>query len=132
MSDKEGTILFANAQTKISFDFEHLYDLTIKGLCEHMRYRMENTANLYETIHKLFREDRDNLTLQFKYAISKEEQRYYELYATEIGNEKSRKMHGFLFVFRDRTEEEQMLQMKNELISIVSHELRTPLSSILG
>jgi signal transduction histidine kinase len=132
MTDKEGTILFANTQAKASFDFEHLHEFTIKGLCEHVRYRMENTFNLYEPIHKLVNEDSDNLTLQFKYATSKEEHKYYELYATEVGDEKSRKIHGFLFVFRDRTKEEQMLQMKNELISIVSHELRTPLSSILG
>jgi signal transduction histidine kinase/CHASE3 domain sensor protein len=132
MSDTDGTILFANTQAKESFDFKHLHEFTIQGLCEHMRYRMENTFNLYEPIHKLFNEVRDDLTLQFRYASSKEEQKYYELYATEVGDEKSRKTHGFLFVFRDRTEEERVLQMKNELISIVSHELRTPLSSILG
>jgi signal transduction histidine kinase len=132
MSDKEGTILFANTQAKLCFDFKHLQDFTIKGLCEHLRKRIENTFNLYEPIHKLFYEDHDNLILQFKYASSTEDQKYFELYATEIGDEKSGKTHGFLFVFRDRTEEEQMLQMKNELISIVSHELRTPLASILG
>jgi signal transduction histidine kinase/CHASE3 domain sensor protein len=132
MSDKQGNILFANTEAKIRFNFEQLKEWTIKGLCEHMRFRLENTFNLYEPIHNFFHEDRESLTVQFKYAASKDEHKYYELYVKEIGDEKSRKMPTFLFVFRDRTEEEQVLQMKNEFISIVSHELRTPLSSILG
>ncbi|MDO3411378.1 ATP-binding protein [Saccharibacillus sp. CPCC 101409] len=37
-----------------------------------------------------------------------------------------------LFVFRDRTEEEETSRMRDEFVSMVSHELRTPLSSILG
>ncbi|MCT4779212.1 MULTISPECIES: ATP-binding protein [Exiguobacterium] len=58
---------------------------------------------------------------------------YFEFYATSIKKEKSRfSRHGFLFVFRDRTEEQKMDQVKDELVSTVSHELRTPLSSILG
>ncbi|MEK3725399.1 ATP-binding protein [Paenibacillus sp. FSL H8-0034] len=38
----------------------------------------------------------------------------------------------FLFLFRDRTEEEKADEIKNEFISVVSHELRTPLSSVQG
>lgn len=58
---------------------------------------------------------------------------YFEFYATSIKKERSRfSRHGFLFVFRDRTEEQKMNHVKDELISTVSHELRTPLSSILG
>ncbi|MEJ8304881.1 ATP-binding protein [Saccharibacillus sacchari] len=37
-----------------------------------------------------------------------------------------------LFVFRDRTEEEESNRMRDEFVSVVSHELRTPLASILG
>lgn len=58
---------------------------------------------------------------------------YFEFYATSIKKERSRfSRHGFLFVFRDRTEEQKMDQVKDELVSTVSHELRTPLASILG
>lgn len=37
-----------------------------------------------------------------------------------------------LFVFRDRTEEEETNRLRDEFVSVVSHELRTPLASILG
>lgn len=37
-----------------------------------------------------------------------------------------------LFVFRDRTDEEEANRLRDEFVSVVSHELRTPLSSILG
>ncbi|OWR27384.1 hypothetical protein CDO73_22445 [Saccharibacillus sp. O23] len=37
-----------------------------------------------------------------------------------------------LFVFRDRTEEEESNRLRDEFVSVVSHELRTPLASILG
>ncbi|WP_393966172.1 ATP-binding protein [Exiguobacterium sp. S22-S28] len=58
---------------------------------------------------------------------------FFEFYATSIKKEHHRfSRHGFLFVFRDRTEEQKMDHVKDELISTVSHELRTPLSSILG
>jgi len=37
-----------------------------------------------------------------------------------------------LFVFRDRTKEEETNRLRDEFVSVVSHELRTPLASILG
>jgi signal transduction histidine kinase len=39
---------------------------------------------------------------------------------------------GRLWLFRDVTDEHQLAQFKDELVSTVSHELRTPLTSILG
>ncbi|WP_166238466.1 ATP-binding protein [Paenibacillus turpanensis] len=57
--------------------------------------------------------------------------RSLELYATPFGVG-STSSSGFLFVLRDRTDEERINELKNEFVSIVSHELRTPLSSVLG
>jgi signal transduction histidine kinase len=58
--------------------------------------------------------------------------RHFELYATAVGEHKGENREGRLFVFRDRTEEEKIDTMKNELISVVSHELRTPLAGVFG
>ncbi|WP_438447183.1 ATP-binding response regulator [Gorillibacterium sp. sgz5001074] len=57
---------------------------------------------------------------------------YYELYAGHVTDGRDKSPLGYLFVFRNRTEEERLSQMKNDFISIVSHELRTPMASILG
>src|SRR5690606_6816976 len=71
--------------------------------------------------------------LEEKFTIVNEagKENHYDLYANivndDIDNGKS-----FLFVVRDRTEEEIAYEMKNEFISVVSHELRTPLTTILG
>lgn len=61
------------------------------------------------------------------------DEEYYEMYGTTMDTKRQIGMDsGFLFVFRNRTEEERMDQIKNELVSTVSHELRTPLSSLSG
>jgi signal transduction histidine kinase len=131
MTDKDGNILFFNAQTKVYFQFDDAQN--IAAFCEHIRAHSEKSINIYEPIAKFLADDsKEDMNLQFKFGSTKEDQKYYNLYVTIVGDDKIGTTHGFLFVFRDRTEEEQILQMKNELISIVSHELRTPLSSILG
>lgn len=57
-------------------------------------------------------------------------EKHFELYLNNIND--INKNDQFLFVFRDRTEEEAADRVKNEFVSIVSHELRTPLASIMG
>jgi signal transduction histidine kinase len=131
MTDKDGNIVFFNAQTKICFQLDDATQ-NIAAFCEYIRAHSEKSINIYEPIARFLADDsKDNMTLQFNFGSAKEE-KYFDLYVTVIGGDKIEMTHGYLFVFRDRTEEEQILQMKNELISIVSHELRTPLSSILG
>lgn len=39
---------------------------------------------------------------------------------------------GFLFLFRDATQEGEVDEMKNEFVSMASHEMRTPMTSIKG
>ena len=70
-----------------------------------------------------------NLTQRFSFE-QEDQLQHAELYATVVSEDTEQQ--GYLFVFRDRTEEERIDEMKNELISIVSHELRTPLASVLG
>jgi signal transduction histidine kinase/CheY-like chemotaxis protein len=57
---------------------------------------------------------------------------FYELYAAPVADKQHGDKLGYLFVFRNRTEEERLNQMKNDFIGVVSHELRTPMASILG
>lgn len=56
--------------------------------------------------------------------------RYFEVYVQQIDDVVWGDVR--LFVFRDRTEEEQANRLRDEFVSVVSHELRTPLASILG
>jgi PAS domain S-box-containing protein len=74
----------------------------------------------------------EKMTERFEITDHDGQQRYVELYATKVGEKELQVNQGYLFVFRDRTEEEKVDEMKNEFISIVSHELRTPLASVLG
>jgi PAS domain S-box-containing protein len=74
----------------------------------------------------------NTMTERFQFVDAEGQQRYIELYATKVGGTDIQLEQGFLFVFRDRTEEEKVDEMKNEFISIVSHELRTPLASVIG
>jgi signal transduction histidine kinase len=39
---------------------------------------------------------------------------------------------GYLFLFRDATQEGEVDEMKNEFVSMASHEMRTPMTSIKG
>ncbi|MCQ4087421.1 ATP-binding protein [Saccharibacillus sp. JS10] len=56
--------------------------------------------------------------------------RYFEVYVQKVEDVFWGTVH--LFVFRDRTEEEEANRLRDEFVSVVSHELRTPLASILG
>lgn len=66
-----------------------------------------------------------------RFACGDGEPRHFDLYVNALQDERG-ELIGFLFVFRDRSEEERVDEMKNEFISIVSHELRTPLASVIG
>ncbi|QDH21750.1 ATP-binding protein [Saccharibacillus brassicae] len=56
--------------------------------------------------------------------------KYFEVYVQRIEDAVWGDVR--LFVFRDRTEEEETNRLRDEFVSVVSHELRTPLASILG
>lgn len=44
--------------------------------------------------------------------------------------DKTEQLSGYLFIAQDWTEQQKIMQMKNDFVSTVSHELRTPLTSI--
>lgn len=131
LCDASGKLLFANHRMEGYFALNgHIGEDWIE-----LGRRIERTTPSFSTvriaIEGLLNGTLDKLTERFT-LWDNEEQRYVELYATKVGDRKKQVDRGFLFVFRDRTEEEKVDEMKNEFISIVSHELRTPLASVLG
>jgi signal transduction histidine kinase len=134
ITNKAGNTLFINTKMMVNFNLESFKDLSLEAICKHIQSQMDSTNALEESVDRYMEEgSSNNLTFQFKYKSSKEEDfQFYELNATTVQSEGIEKEPSHLFVFRNRTGEEKVLQMKSELISIVSHELRTPLSSIIG
>jgi signal transduction histidine kinase len=132
ITDKAGNILYANPKTGAIFDLDPLSAGTLHTFCKHIEPHLDHADSLYKPIGIFMTDDNKSLTLQFEFTSSNEDRLYIELIATEIQDETIEDGASYLFVFRDRTGEENVLQMKNELISVVSHELKTPLSSILG
>jgi signal transduction histidine kinase/CheY-like chemotaxis protein len=133
IADKIGNIQYFNKKLITCFKLEPSALSTLKVFCENMRTYNAESDNLYESINKYLMDDKsDSLTVQFNFSSSKEELQYYVLIVTKIQREELHSIPAYLFEFRDRSGEEKVLQMKNELINIVSHELKTPLSSILG
>ncbi|CAM4278263.1 ATP-binding protein [Paenibacillus tarimensis] len=57
--------------------------------------------------------------------------RHYELYAARKTNGIS-PAREHIFFFRDRSEEEHLQKIKDDMIGVVTHELKTPLTSIMG
>ncbi|WP_281883726.1 ATP-binding protein [Paenibacillus sp. YYML68] len=132
MCDGQGSILFTNARmdeiTGNSFKpgesirswFESILDDSQGSPLSSMKVLLSSSMN----------RSTERLSFVPKGQTSK---RHIELYAAKVGAEDSKNAsNGYLFVVRDRTEEERIDELKNEFISIVSHELRTPLASVLG
>ncbi|MCZ8514552.1 ATP-binding protein [Paenibacillus filicis] len=132
MCDAQGFIRFANRRMKDYFGNDEFKGAYLTDICSKLQKTVPTFSGVLQTIDGLLRGELDKLTERFALTLPEVQQpRYVELYATKVG-EKSGQEQGFLFVFRDRTEEEKVDEMKNEFISIVSHELRTPLASVLG
>jgi signal transduction histidine kinase/CHASE3 domain sensor protein len=130
MCDSQGTLLFANDRMK---DYLPLHEHIGSNLLDIVRQASDRLPSLKAVFHLMERLlDGVLEQLQERMVIPGEDNtlRHIELYATRVGD--NTQEQGYLFVFRDRTEEEKIDEMKNEFISIVSHELRTPLTSILG
>jgi signal transduction histidine kinase len=112
LCDSSGQILYSNAPMNALLAFGRAF------IEERVQHYLTQQRNEYHERLRLF-VDGDS--------------RYFELYVLPIGDPNALDNHGLqLFVFRDRTNEEIVEQMKDEIVSTVSHELRTPLSSIMG
>jgi signal transduction histidine kinase len=133
MCDQTGIIMLANGRIRNMLELDIREGMQIYELLAQVSTRPDY-ANLLSIINdvraSLFIQDTVN-SFRFKYTSSTNQTLHFDLYSQVISRLKD-DQDGYLFVFRDRTEEEKVDEMKNEFVSVVSHELRTPLSSILG
>lgn len=129
LCDPEGTISFCNQQVS-RVNPELITGANITSLAHYLdKHAVEHTM-LSEQIQQLLTDGTKEWKTQFSLKGRDGSIYYMEMYMNMIKGMNLENYH--LFVFRDRTEEEQADQLKNEFVSIVSHELRTPLASILG
>ncbi|MFD0694038.1 ATP-binding protein [Paenibacillus sp. GCM10027628] len=129
MCDSQGTLLFANQRMSRYFHLQEQIGRNLVTSCHEIAAVSPNFNGVASSIEALLDGSLTHLTQRFSFEME-DLQQHAELYATVVGEDTEQK--GYLFVFRDRTEEERIDEMKNEFISIVSHELRTPLASVLG
>ncbi|MDF2814215.1 MAG: hypothetical protein K0Q81_415 [Paenibacillus sp.] len=132
MCDSDGRVKFTNGWMHETFGVEETHDFTIQHIFQVLLTKVKSRGeSILLLIESVLSGQLD--VLEEKFTILNDEGRecHYELYVNVVADGED---HGksFLFVFRDRTDEEIADEVKNEFISIVSHELRTPLASILG
>lgn len=130
MCDSQGIISFMNPTMLSLFQIKDYTGHPIQELLYHIECDL--IAGTSSWIGKLeqFLEG-GNTWNQGEIVLLKNE-RILSLYVTPVTDTVQQIEHGVILVFRDRTEEEHIKQMQNELISVVSHELRTPLSAMMG
>ncbi|MFC6232205.1 ATP-binding protein [Paenibacillus allorhizosphaerae] len=130
MTDPEGKLLIANRHRINLGDRigENILDIFMDAFGT-----SPSMSPVYQSIRKLLQGKTDRLNERFQFVSGESSHpNHLELYATPVGDKQKLEIQGYLFVLRDRTEEEKIDEMKNEFVSIVSHELRTPLASVLG
>lgn len=127
MVDRTNQIVFANSQMERFFPFVQNMD----GDFIHFINQFDG-CKLKQQVDLFISGQLDQLQERFSYRAEDNEVRYFELYANSLARTNGEVVEASLFVFRDRTEEEKVDELKNEFISIVSHELRTPLATVLG
>lgn len=90
----------------------------IKQSCEYVGAKIEDVFSDYSTLSEI--------TASQRFEVKSRTGRTLEIWFDPIVDS------GFVMTGRDVTDERQIAQFKDELISTVSHELRTPLTSIIG
>ncbi|ODP26135.1 Sensor protein kinase WalK [Paenibacillus nuruki] len=130
MCDSKGIISFINPTMLSLFKIKDYTGYSVQQLLHHIEDQLiEGTSSWIEKLEQFLNgEPHWN---QGELVLLKNE-KILSLYVTPVTDTVQQIEHGVILVFRDRTEEEQVKQMQNELISVVSHELRTPLSAMMG
>jgi len=129
MSDRSGTITIVNRRIEEMFGLGDFSGRSIEDLAQAIDTRiLTSEFNLVEQTRAFLNGERAFVETEFIFNDGAKS--VFSLYMKQM--DVPGKNHGFLLVFRDRTEEERLNRMKNELISVVSHELRTPVATIMG
>lgn len=136
LTEEGGRIIFNNAHAREVLDLQFRSPYTIQERIANWTTISESRRqHLLEKVEHMLHGATDEVSYRFSTNESNEQEAYhYELYAKRLPTPADTNQNdtSFVFVFRDRTEEEKMDQLKDELLNTVSHELKTPLSSIIG
>lgn len=130
MCDSNGIISFINPTMLSLFKIKDYTGYSIQQLLQHIEDHLIESKSAWIDKLKQFLNGEHSWN-QGEIVLLKNE-KILSLYVTPVTDTVQQVEHGVILVFRDRTEEEHVKQMQNELISVVSHELRTPLSSMMG
>lgn len=129
MSDRSGTITIVNRRIEEMFGLGDFLGRSIEDLAQAIDTMvLTDNFNLLEQTKAFL--DGETAFIETEFIFNNAEKSVFSLYMKQM--DVPGKNHGFLLVFRDRTGEERLDRMKNELISVVSHELRTPVATIMG
>ncbi len=132
MCNPKGEILFVNQRMEDFFEYAQYVGKPVDQFFHFLQHRAVTKSTMITAhINNVLQGNQEEFQDRFDYVDSNGKSTFYDLYISSI-NDRETGNRGFLFVFRDRSEEEKTDEMKNEFVSIVSHELRTPLASILG
>jgi signal transduction histidine kinase len=132
MTDNSGAVSYANQRLNLFFPEAPRIGQHISSFLESLHMKNSQLRDLTGLVKEFVQGATDVIDVNVEIAGSAAEPAFYEFYAAPVMDEHSQVQIGLLFVFRNRSEEERLNQMKNDFIGIVSHELRTPMASILG
>lgn len=130
MCDSQGIISFINPTMLSLFPIKDYTGYPIQQLLHDIKSHLVTETSIW--IEKLERFLQGEHTWNQGEIVLLKNEKILSLYVTPVRDTVQQIEHGVILVFRDRTEEEHMKQMQNELMSVVSHELRTPLSAMMG
>ncbi|WP_214830712.1 ATP-binding protein [Exiguobacterium sp. s56] len=135
LTESNGSVLFMNVHARRLLDLPGIAPNKMQERIPLLStFRTRDRTEMLKKIDLLLDGSAREVSMRFSIPQPNDrDEQYYEMYGTGMDTKRQIGMDsGFLFVFRNRTEEERMDQIKNELVSTVSHELRTPLSSLSG
>lgn len=132
LSNDKGEVIFENQRLRDMFQIDWTLASNSSGFFQQLQALMGSDAMVFtQRLKAIFSGETTTMHERFSIIGADASKLFFDMYVKVIDS-KEHEDRGYLFVFRDRTEEEAIDEMKNEFISIVSHELRTPLSSVLG
>ncbi|MDF2926463.1 MAG: PhoR protein [Paenibacillaceae bacterium] len=132
MTDTQGRITYTNPRLSLFFPGVPRAGQQIIPFLAGLGLRAGAGADLPSLIGNLLQGQTEQIDLYLEQPGPSGELVFFEFYAASVKDERGNQHIGYLFVFRNRTEEERLNRMKNDFIGVVSHELRTPMASILG
>ncbi|PZD97767.1 hypothetical protein DNH61_00445 [Paenibacillus sambharensis] len=136
--DAEGRIVYRNARIREYFGEQMQVGSQITTAWADMGITGEHGPAVGQTVARFLSGGESMLREQFAYQRPTGQtgdsavRRHFELYAAHAQDGNSGPAGEHIFFFRDRSEEEHLQTLKNEMVGVVTHELKTPLTGIIG